>query len=57
MIMDELKICIKCKGKMEKGEEGSHLWKSSNKKTFIGAKKYFTYACNICGYMESYLEK
>jgi predicted nucleic-acid-binding Zn-ribbon protein len=55
--MDQTKKCPKCKGTMLIGEEGSHLWKESAKKTFIGAKKYNTYACENCGYMESYLEK
>ncbi|HLD41586.1 MAG TPA: hypothetical protein VJB06_00990 [archaeon] len=56
-IIQETKVCPKCKGKMMRGEEGSHLWKNTAKKTFIGATKYHTYACSECRYMESYLEK
>jgi predicted nucleic-acid-binding Zn-ribbon protein len=55
--MEETKKCPKCNGEMAIGEEGTHLWKPSDKKTFIGATGYHTYACKNCGYMESYLEK
>ncbi len=54
--MDEIKKCPKCKGEMIKGEECTHIWKDSSKRTFIGGKKYHAYACSNCGFMESYLE-
>ena len=54
--MEKTKKCPKCGGEMIIGQEGSHLWKSADKKTFIGADNYYTYACTKCGYMESYLD-
>ncbi len=54
--MDETKKCPKCDGEMIMGEECSHIWKNSSKKTFIGGTKYHTYTCSQCGFMESYLE-
>lgn len=54
--MEETKKCPKCGGEMQIGEEGTHIWKPSSKKTFVGAKTYHAYACQTCGYMESYLE-
>ena len=56
MSMEETKKCPKCDGEMKIGEECSHIWKPSDKKTFIGAKGYHTYACQKFGFMESYLE-
>ena len=49
--------CQKCGGEMIMGQECSHIWKPADKKTFIGADRYDTYACSKCGYMESYLKK
>ena len=48
--------CPKCNSDMIKGHECSHMWKKADKKTFIGGKKYYTYACSKCGFMESYLD-
>lgn len=57
--MEETRKCPKCGGRMLLGEECSHMWKNDSKKTFVGAgaARYYTYACEACGYMESYLEK
>jgi len=55
--MEETKKCPKCGGVMVVGEECSHVWKPSSKKTFIGATGYHTYVCENCGFMESYIEK
>ena len=54
--MQETKVCPKCGGEMAVGEECTYIWKPSSKKTFIGATVYHAYACQKCGYMESYLE-
>ena len=57
--MEETKKCPKCNSDMILGEEGPgmHLWKTSDKRSFVGATVYHTYGCVVCGYMESYLEK
>ena len=54
--MEEIKKCPKCGEVMVKGQEGTHLWKRFEKKTFLGAQKYATFACLKCGLLESYLE-
>jgi predicted nucleic-acid-binding Zn-ribbon protein len=54
--MEEIKKCPKCGGEMVIGDECTHIWKPSTKKTFIGAQAYHAYACQGCGYMESYLK-
>ena len=54
--MEQEKTCPKCGGKMVIGQECTHKWKPVGKMTYIGADNYYSYACEDCGYMESYKE-
>lgn len=54
--MEQEKICHRCGGKMVIGQECTHKWKPVGKMTYIGADNYYSYACEDCGYMESYKE-
>lgn len=52
---DVIHVCPKCGEKMIPGEECTHVWRKLGKKTFIGSTPYYTFACEKCGFMESYL--
>lgn len=59
--MVEDKTCPKCKGSMK---EGSYTgvtvdWENNKEPAFLkqSGRRIITYACEMCGYMESYVKK
>jgi len=57
--MDKPK-CSKCNTEMEEGKintPASPTWTPSGKVPLMSGKKFSTYACPKCGYMELYLNK
>jgi len=57
--MDKVK-CPKCNSEMEEGKintPASPTWTPIGKVALMSGKKFSTYACPKCGYMESYLNK
>lgn len=61
LFMDKIKVCPKCEGEMKSGNlTGQEIdWKKEGDRSFLRdeGRKIFTYACEKCGYMESYVRK
>lgn len=59
--MQKKKLCPKCKGVMEAGNlSGNQVdWQSETSHNFLKETgvKIITYACESCGYLESYVNK
>jgi len=59
--MQKKKFCPKCKGVMETGNlSGNQVdWQLGTSHNFLKEKgtKIITYACDSCGYLESYVNK
>lgn len=55
--MSKAKKCLKCSGKMEKGELwASVVWPRAKGK-FQVTRQLTVYRCKTCGYIELYIEK
>ena len=58
--MENMK-CPKCAGNMIQGNYSGNIvdWQTDPSKSFLKTegKEILTYACNMCGYMESYVRK